>query len=412
MTLLSNLARIVAVFWYSSSLVACTIPKATVPRPEGKPKPDRQNETVLIIGAWAAGLSAAYTLEYLGIDYKILEASHDFGGRVKELPAGSFVDVPVDTGAEWIHVNPEILQDLLLFEGQRADVEIIDYNPQTFSTYVDGQRYQRNWLRFLYGESKFYNTTWYSYFREFFYPYVKDKLILNAAVQSVDYSEPERVLVKTPDGREFVGSRVIVATPVSVLQKNAIRFVPELSRGKTEELKKVEMADGLKVFLEFDQRFYPDIQFTTGLLSVPDAETEGDALYFDGLFKKPSGRTMMTLFQVGRKAGRRVRLTDDELLADVLAELDQIFNGDASRYFIKVHVENWSAKPYIQGAYSINDTYDKDILLSPVEDKIFFCGEYLAKGEENQATVHGAAISGREAALSLLEKINQGPDIP
>ena len=144
MTLLSNLARIVAIFWYSSSLVACTIPKVTVPRPEGKPKPDSQNEMVLIIGAGAAGLSAAYTLEYLGIDYKILEASHDFGGRVKELPAGSFVDVPVDTGAEWIHVKPEILQDLLLFEGQRADVEIIDYNPQTFSTYVDGQRYQRN----------------------------------------------------------------------------------------------------------------------------------------------------------------------------------------------------------------------------------------------------------------------------
>ena len=42
-------------------------------------KPSR----VIIIGAGAAGLSAGYLLAQLGIDFKILEASSVYGGRLK-----------------------------------------------------------------------------------------------------------------------------------------------------------------------------------------------------------------------------------------------------------------------------------------------------------------------------------------
>ena len=63
---------------------------------------------VIVIGAGAAGLFAGCTLAFLGIDCTILEASDNFGGRVQELPAGDFVNVPLDLGAEWIHVNPRV----------------------------------------------------------------------------------------------------------------------------------------------------------------------------------------------------------------------------------------------------------------------------------------------------------------
>jgi len=391
-------------FWYSSAVIACTTPEAHVPRPEGEPVSENQTEKVIIVGAGAAGLSAAYTLEHLGLSYQILEAGNDFGGRVREIPAGSFVDVPLDAGAEWIHVKPKILQDLLLFDDQ-AEVRTIDYRPESFSTFVDGKRYKRNWLRFLYKESKFYNTTWYSYLRDYFYPHIKDNLELNAVVTSIDYSQSEYVMVKTQDGREFKGSRVIVATPVSILQKNLIQFTPALNQEKLTEINKVDMAPGLKVFLAFDKRFYPDIQFTTGIFSILDAETEGHSIYFDGLFKKPSSWFMLTLFQVGHKASQRVSLSDEEILSDVMAELDGMFDDKASAHLLKGRVENWSKKPFIQGAYSVNATYDKDKILSPIENRLFFCGEYLAIGDENQATVHGAAISGRSVALSLSERL-------
>ena len=109
---------------------------------------------VIVIGAGAAGLFAAYTLAYLGIDCTILEASNDFGGRVQEVPAGQFVDVPLDLGAEWIHVQPRVLQDMLLFD-DNVDVETIVYQPQTISTYRNNRRWRNNWMRFFYREHKF-----------------------------------------------------------------------------------------------------------------------------------------------------------------------------------------------------------------------------------------------------------------
>eukprot|EP00978_Attheya_sp_CCMP212_P026386 scaffold86667_cov47-Attheya_sp.AAC.1 len=64
------------------------------------------NASILIIGAGAAGLFAGYTLEYCGLtNYRILEASSDFGGRVQEMT--DFLDVPIDLGAEWIHGDPK-----------------------------------------------------------------------------------------------------------------------------------------------------------------------------------------------------------------------------------------------------------------------------------------------------------------
>ena len=38
---------------------------------------------VIIVGAGAAGLSAANLLENSGVDYQILEATNRFGGRIK-----------------------------------------------------------------------------------------------------------------------------------------------------------------------------------------------------------------------------------------------------------------------------------------------------------------------------------------
>lgn len=101
------------------------------------------NTHVVVIGAGASGLSAAYTLEYLGLPYTILEASSTIGGRVLEM--ADFVNVPLDLGAEWIHVMPRVLQDLLLFEGDDASgIDIIEYQPKSVSVYANGKRRRRN----------------------------------------------------------------------------------------------------------------------------------------------------------------------------------------------------------------------------------------------------------------------------
>jgi monoamine oxidase len=73
---------------------------------------------VVIIGAGAAGLTAAYDLiRGGGYAVTILEAhATALGGRLRKMPAGTagLTDFPIDIGGEWIHKEgPGILDDII-----------------------------------------------------------------------------------------------------------------------------------------------------------------------------------------------------------------------------------------------------------------------------------------------------------
>lgn len=65
-------------------------------------KPTCSEVQVLVIGAGASGLSAAYHLKMAGINVKILEARNRVGGRVHSIEFGS-EQILMDLGASWIH---------------------------------------------------------------------------------------------------------------------------------------------------------------------------------------------------------------------------------------------------------------------------------------------------------------------
>jgi monoamine oxidase len=362
---------------------------------------------ILIIGSGSSGMFAGYTLQFLGVEnYEILEAHAYYGGRVQEM--NDFCDVPLDLGAEWIHVQPRVLQDLLLVESDKkkvaASIKFIQYQPQTFGMYKNGKQYRRDWLRFMYKECKFLNSTWFAYHRDYVYPYIANKLHLNTVVETIDTaSDPSLVKVTTKDGRVFEGNHVIVAMPVSILQEGIIKFVPPMPREKHLGWDSVEMAPGLKLWIEFDEHFYPDFQMRG---TVKDFLEDGDGhtAYFDALFRKPcSNRHILCLLHAsGRGTAERVAMDDEQLLATVLAELDKMFDGKASAHYVKSRIKNWSADPYIQGVYSWNDYSIERMLKPECNDRVYFCGEYLVRGYEFQGTVHGAAMSGREVAQNVL----------
>ena len=69
---------------------------------------------VLIIGAGAAGMSAGYLLAQRGIDFEILEANTVYGGRFRVNK--TFTDFPIPLGAEWLHVEPGMLDEIKSFQ--------------------------------------------------------------------------------------------------------------------------------------------------------------------------------------------------------------------------------------------------------------------------------------------------------
>ena len=84
--------------------------------------PDVESPRITIVGAGAAGLASAKTLQEQGFEVKILEARDRIGGRTwsQQLPSGATIDL----GASWIHgSNPE-------FEALVASLNIATINTE------------------------------------------------------------------------------------------------------------------------------------------------------------------------------------------------------------------------------------------------------------------------------------------
>src|SRR5438046_10749654 len=71
-----------------------------------------QNPDVIILGAGAAGLSAAIELTRAGLAVSVIEARNRLGGRIFTL-RDPVCDAPIELGGEFIHGRPPELWDLL-----------------------------------------------------------------------------------------------------------------------------------------------------------------------------------------------------------------------------------------------------------------------------------------------------------
>lgn len=354
---------------------------------------------VLIIGAGSAGLMAGHFLNQYGIDFQILEASSVYGGRVKR--ANNFADFPIDLGAEWIHTDPSILADLVNDPSVQAAIDIINYRPEEIYVWKDNELKRRNFFSNFYAEHKFKNTTWYGFFEDFIVPGIANRITYDAPVTSIDYSG-DRISV-TADGNTYEADKVILTVPLKILQDNMINFEPRLPSSKVDALGNVDMPSGLKVFVEFSERFYPDIILEGGLLEQSDVD--GQKALYNAAFRKDSNRNVFALFAVGDPAKVYTDQGDNDAVFNYLMEeLDQIFDGKASRHYQQHITQNWLAEPYIRGSYSHyenNRSQAISALQQPIDSKIYFAGE--AYHDDWQATVHGAGLSAYDSVVAILE---------
>jgi monoamine oxidase len=352
---------------------------------------------VLIVGGGVAGLTAGYILHRHNIDFEIIEAAPQYGGRVKRVDG--FADFPIDLGAEWIHASPSVLSEILKDPQSKASVDYITYNPQTIYNWKNNKLKKQNWASNYYSEYKFKSTTWYGFFEQHIVPRFQDKIQLNSPVQQINYSG-NKIKVQTAQ-TTYEGDKVLITVPVNVMKSGMIDFVPPLPDAKVNAYNSIQMGDGIKVFIEFKEHFYPDILMFGGLIA---AQKSSERLYYNAAFRKNSDKNILGLFTVQDAASAYTNLgSDQEIIDHILTELDTVFDGKATPNYLNHVIQNWSKEPYILGSYSNGFTQNQsstvNTILSPVDKKIYFAGEALSI--DNQATVHGAC----ETAYTMVEKI-------
>ncbi|MDZ4823571.1 MAG: NAD(P)/FAD-dependent oxidoreductase [Flavobacteriales bacterium] len=411
---------------------------------------------VIIVGAGAAGLYAAYLLHQQGVDVQILEASNGIGGRIKRLEG--FGDFTIELGAEEVHGQNSLWHDMVVASGAQfvtaetndlfringvLQTEASALNNAFFSDMTDlvdsieaydggdvtaeqwggvngvhssvehifnawvGNEYGTSNSRLgMYGlreseerwtagdENFLLKDKDFLYIMEERFSGVLDQVELNTQIISINY-EDQKILLTSESGIEYEADKIIVTVPITILKEGDINFVPALPSNKIEAFQKIGMDTGMKIILKFDERVWP---VNTG------------SIYSDGHVPEfwatgAGGRgtdNILTAFVNGENAEYLLGLGDG-MIDVILAELDAIL-GDASSHYVDHVIQDWGAEPFVRGAYSypkVGSLGAFEIIAQPVDGKIFFAGEATHFGG-HFGTVHGAMESGLRAVKELL----------
>lgn len=364
-----------------------------------EPVPGNFSGSVLVIGAGAAGLTAGYLLRQHGVKFQILEAAPTYGGRMKR--NSTFTDFPIPLGAEWLHVSEvelkhlvndpsvQIATELKGYQG-REQVGFYENGVLSFASISDA--FGRDFI-----DQKFINATWFDFFETYIVPNASANIQLNTEVVSINY-QAEKLTATDRNGNTFEADKIIVTVPLKILQDEVISFTPALPLNTLEAIQKAPIWGGIKVFLEFSEKFYPVF------LGFPDSETDdGQRLYYDAAYGQNTKANILGLFAVGKQAESYQRLSGISLRNYILEELDQIFSKKPSSTYIKHIVQNWNDEPFIRAAY-LADNANSDIsstLAQTINDKIYFAGDAFTR-EDDWGAVHNAVRSARDVVMEII----------
>jgi monoamine oxidase len=407
------------------------------------------NVDVAIVGAGAAGLSAARTLIAAGKSIVILEAMNRIGGRA--FTESEILGVPFDWGCAWIHSadrNPffplakqwgldlakhDDSVDRVYYGSRRfADKEmkrvkqiyneIIGANEkaarardgavssvrpirtpeeQVAATYIGPMDMAVDLDELAIRDYDDQAELEPNYLvREGLGSVVRRfgdglPISLETPVRRIRYGGPGVVL---ETGKGEINARACVVTvSTGVLRAGSIAFDPVLPDWKETAIADVPMGMLAKIPLVLDgERF--------GLKPFEDILCEQQSnqdIYFLAF---PFDFNLMIGF-VGGDFGWEMSAAGRDVAVDfATGALKRMFGNDAGKHVVMGELSRWASNPWVRGAYSAarpGRTAARRELGRPVANRLFFAGEAL--GGEFAQTVGGASLSGQHTAKEVLK---------
>ena len=411
---------------------------------------------VIVIGAGAAGLLAAWELARTGKSVAVLEAAPVAGGRIRTLTVPGF-DTPAEAGPEFIHGDLPLTFMLLHEAGLTATetagafINVTDgkWNPEDdgkdwaafmrqlakqekdvpvatlLAKHFPAEKYaalhqqvkdyaqgfdladisrvsalfvRREWTHQEEPNYRIYGG--YGALVGFLEAGCLQKSVTffyNRVVNSITYTSDD-VIIHTANGGVFNSSKVVVTVSLGVLQSKAIAF-NGLPATYENALQQLGFGAVIKVLLQFTRSFWEDyaddIGFILSNAEIPTWWTQA-----------PKESAMLTGWLGGPPAAALSLCTEDVLLQTALQSLSGIFHttiAELQEQLVAHTIICWQNEPYVKGGYSYVTTEAvaaKQILQQPVNNTIFFAGEAFYSGE-SQGTVEAALQTGLQAATLI-----------
>ncbi|MBD2102226.1 NAD(P)/FAD-dependent oxidoreductase [Leptolyngbya sp. FACHB-261] len=426
---------------------------------------------LVIIGAGAAGLAAGHALQAAGQTVTILEARNRIGGRV--WTDRSFVDFPIENGAEFIHGDQAITwQWVRAIQAQTIPIG-------KYSSYA----YEYEGRLYSYEEM----LRWPDFARVFGLEEQEiGQLDLTKPDQSVQHwlarlgitpqaqqtaaqflahpylAEPEDIGVadlahevqvhhsgygnfRLRDGYDQImtalaqGLDLQLNTAVQTVRwdTNPLRIGAEVAGQPVQfSADRVVITVPLALLQQQAIRFEPalpatKVQAIQALRMGPVVKLQlefsesfwpSDVSLFSGLGPVPvwwspgycrgSVRAVLTAFVGGKRALALNRQAETEAVACAVTDLCRLFSSDAPRrLLLRGRRISWIDDPWSRGGYSYVPTgaYGARQILAQPVQDVLFFAGEATVTDSNPATVHGAIETGIRAAQQIL-KLNHGSE--
>jgi monoamine oxidase len=213
---------------------------------------------------------------------------------------------------------------------------------------------------------------------------------LNTAVQEVHWSGKE-LRLGTNRG-EVRARKAIVTVSTGILGAGDIRFDPPLPAWKQEAIAALPLGNHNRIALVFDRNVFGEDHPRSATIMTSGTEPMTFRI-------RPFGQDYVHGMTGGRFADWLER-AGPEAAADFAKEkLRQAFGSDITRHIVRHLVTAWRGDPLIKGAYSAalpGRSDQREELARPIDERLYFAGE--ATTTDFFATAHGAYLTGVAAA--------------
>lgn len=191
---------------------------------------------------------------------------------------------------------------------------------------------------------------------------------------------------------------VLITVPLGVLKAGGIAFDPPLPASKQRSIEKLGMGLLNKHWLRFDRTFWPREYDWHEFLSSRKGEwSEWVSL------ANVNDAPVLLVFSAADHAERVEKMDDQDIVASIMGTARQMFGNDIPDP-VEAQITRWRSDPFSGGSYSFyaagSDRSDREEIAASEAGRLHFAGE--AQSQRYPGTVHGALLSGRDAAALII----------